>query len=45
MGTGPVGAGLQCRRVNAVDGDAAVILAAAAGRSLVAVVRDAHRDA
>ncbi len=33
------------RRVNAGDGDAAVILAAAAGRSLVAVVRDAHRDA
>ena len=33
------------RRVNAGDGDAAVILAAATGRSLVAVVRDAHRDA
>jgi beta-N-acetylhexosaminidase len=33
------------RRVNARDGEAAVILAAAAGRSLVAVVRDAHRDA
>jgi beta-N-acetylhexosaminidase len=33
------------RRVNARDGQAAVILAAAAGRSLVAVVRDAHRDA
>jgi beta-N-acetylhexosaminidase len=33
------------RRVNAEDGEAAVILAAAAGRSLVAVVRDAHRDA
>jgi beta-N-acetylhexosaminidase len=33
------------RRVNAGDGEAAAILAAAAGRSLVAVVRDAHRDA
>jgi len=33
------------RRVNARDGEAAVILAAADGRSLVAVVRDAHRDA
>ena len=33
------------RRVNARDGQAAVILAAADGRSLVAVVRDAHRDA
>jgi beta-N-acetylhexosaminidase len=33
------------RRVNAGDGEAAAILTAAAGRSLVAVVRDAHRDA
>jgi beta-N-acetylhexosaminidase len=33
------------RRVEAGDGDAAAILGAAAARSLVVVVRDAHRDA
>ena len=44
-GLGPWAPADSVRRVNAGDGDAAVILAAAAGRSLVAVVRDAHRDA
>jgi beta-N-acetylhexosaminidase len=44
-GLGPWAAADSVRRVNAGDGEAAVILAAAAGRSLVAVVRDAHRDA
>ncbi len=44
-GLGPWAPAGSVRRVNAGDGDAAVILAAAAGRSLVAVVRDAHRDA
>ena len=44
-GLGPWAPADGVRRVNAGDGDAAVILAAAAGRSLVAVVRDAHRDA
>jgi beta-N-acetylhexosaminidase len=43
-GLGPWAPADSVRRVNAGDGDAAVILAAAAGRSLVAVVRDAHRD-
>jgi len=37
----PVG---SVSRVEGGDGDAAGILRAAAGRSLVAVVRDAHRD-
>ena len=45
MGPGPVGAARQRPPGQRRDGDAAVILAAAAGRSLVAVVRDAHRDA
>ncbi|MGH3204158.1 MAG: glycoside hydrolase family 3 protein [Streptosporangiaceae bacterium] len=44
-GLGPWVPAGSVRRVNAGDGEAAVILAAAAGRSLVAVVRDAHRDA
>ena len=44
-GLGPWAPADSVRRVNAGDGEAAVILAAAAGRSLVAVVRDAHRDA
>ena len=44
-GLGPWAPTDSVRRVNAGDGKAAVILAAAAGRSLVAVVRDAHRDA
>jgi len=44
-GLGPWAPADSVRRVNAADGEAAVILAAAAGRSLVAVVRDAHRDA
>jgi beta-N-acetylhexosaminidase len=44
-GLGPWVPADSVRRVNAGDGEAAVILAAAAGRSLVAVVRDAHRDA
>jgi len=44
-GLGPWAPAGSVRRVLAGDGDAAVILAAAAGRSLVAVVRDAHRDA
>ena len=44
-GLGPWAPADSVRRVNAGDGDAAVILAAATGRSLVAVVRDAHRDA
>ena len=44
-GLGPWAPAGSVRRVNVGDGDAAVILAAAAGRSLVAVVRDAHRDA
>ena len=44
-GLGPWAPTDSVRRVNAGDGEAAVILAAAAGRSLVAVVRDAHRDA
>ncbi|HME64106.1 MAG TPA: glycoside hydrolase family 3 protein, partial [Streptosporangiaceae bacterium] len=44
-GLGPWAPADSVRRVNSGDGDAAVILAAAAGRSLVAVVRDAHRDA
>jgi beta-N-acetylhexosaminidase len=44
-GLGPWAPADSVRRVNAGNGDAAVILAAAAGRSLVAVVRDAHRDA
>ncbi|HEV2255908.1 MAG TPA: glycoside hydrolase family 3 N-terminal domain-containing protein [Streptosporangiaceae bacterium] len=44
-GLGPWAPADSVRRVNAGDGQAAVILAAAAGRSLVAVVRDAHRDA
>ena len=43
-GLGPWVPADSVRRVNAGDGEAAVILAAAAGRSLVAVVRDAHRD-
>ena len=45
MGLSPWAPANSVRRVNASDGDAAVILAAAAGRSLVAVVRDAHRNA
>ncbi|HWN63342.1 MAG TPA: glycoside hydrolase family 3 N-terminal domain-containing protein [Streptosporangiaceae bacterium] len=44
-GLGPWAPADSVRRVNARDGEVAVILAAAAGRSLVAVVRDAHRDA
>jgi beta-N-acetylhexosaminidase len=44
-GLGPWAPADSVRRVHAGDGEAAVILAAAAGRSLVAVVRDAHRDA
>jgi beta-N-acetylhexosaminidase len=44
-GLGPWVPAGSVRRVNAGDDDAAAILAAAAGRSLVAVVRDAHRDA
>jgi len=44
-GLGPWAPADSVRRVNAGDGEVAVILAAAAGRSLVAVVRDAHRDA
>jgi beta-N-acetylhexosaminidase len=44
-GLGPWVPAGSVRRVNAGDGEAAAILAAAAGRSLVAVVRDAHRDA
>ena len=44
-GLGPWAPADSVRRVNAGEGKAAVILAAAAGRSLVAVVRDAHRDA
>jgi beta-N-acetylhexosaminidase len=44
-GLGPWAPADSVRRVNAGDGEAAVLLAAAAGRSLVAVVRDAHRDA
>jgi beta-N-acetylhexosaminidase len=48
-GLGPWAPAGSVRRVNVlgngeVPGDAAEILAAAAGRSLVAVVRDAHRD-
>jgi beta-N-acetylhexosaminidase len=43
-GLGPWVPAGSVRRVNAGDGEAPVILAAAAGRSLVAVVRDAHRD-
>ncbi len=53
-GLGPWAPGGSVRRVRAPDGppdgagtapaDAQAILAAAAGRSLVAVVRDAHRD-
>ena len=44
-GLGPWVPADSVRRVDAGDGEAAGILAAAAGRSLVAVVRDAHRDA
>jgi len=44
-GLGPWAPADSVRRVNAGDGGVAMILAAAAGRSLVAVVRDAHRDA
>ena len=44
-GLGPWVPAGSVRRVDAGDGEAAGILAAAAGRSLVAVVRDAHRDA
>jgi beta-N-acetylhexosaminidase len=44
-GLGPWAPAGSVRRVNAGDDEAAAILAAAAGRSLVAVVRDAHRDA
>jgi beta-N-acetylhexosaminidase len=44
-GLGPWVPADSVRRVNAGDGEVAVILAEAAGRSLVAVVRDAHRDA
>jgi beta-N-acetylhexosaminidase len=44
-GLGPWVPAGSVRRVNAGDDEAAAILAAAAGRSLVAVVRDAHRDA
>ncbi len=44
-GLGPWAPADSVRRVKAGDGEAAVILAAAAGRSLVAVVRDVHRDA
>ena len=44
-GLGPWVPAGSIRRVDAGDGEAAGILAAAAGRSLVAVVRDAHRDA
>jgi beta-N-acetylhexosaminidase len=44
-GLGPWAPAGSVRRVEADDGDAAGILSAAAGRSLVAVVRDAHRDA
>jgi len=44
-GLGPWAPADSVRRVNAGDGGVAMILAAAADRSLVAVVRDAHRDA
>ena len=46
-GLGPWAPAGSVRRVEAAhgDGDVAAILGAAAGRSLVAVVRDAHRDA
>ncbi len=44
-GLGPWAPADSVRRVNAGDGEVAVILATAADRSLVAVVRDAHRDA
>ena len=44
-GLGPWVPAGSVRRVDAGDGEAPGILAAAAGRSLVAVVRDAHRDA
>ncbi len=44
-GLGPWVPAGSVRRVDAGNGEAAGILAAAAGRSLVAVVRDAHRDA
>jgi beta-N-acetylhexosaminidase len=43
-GLGPWAPGGSISRVEDGDGDAAGILRAAAGHSLVAVVRDAHRD-
>jgi beta-N-acetylhexosaminidase len=44
-GLGPWAPAGSVRRVEAGDGDATAILDAAAARSLVVVVRDAHRDA
>jgi beta-N-acetylhexosaminidase len=44
-GLGPWAPAGSVRRVEAGDGDATAILGAAAARSLVVVVRDAHRDA